>query len=152
MRQPKVFLTDTLNRLKRSIEITGTGMNFKGRKAIDFPEFKRRFLIDTLFNKGEDDHGYYGVQLHFLIDGTLFVFDTTKMRAMVYDKSHNPVIFKIYDEKMINYLNIHFSTDFGDYIASRDGGRARWRDYVSPKLVIDERTRGLIKANFPKAV
>ena len=134
MKNPKAFLTDTLNRLKRSIEITGTGMNFRGRKAITFTEFRERFLKNILFSEGPDEAGYYGVQLFFRIDGQEFIFDTKRKRAMVFDKDRNPVIFDIHDQKMIDYLIRHFSTDFGDLMAALNGGRAQWRDYASPPV------------------
>lgn len=132
MRNPKVFLTDTLNRIKRSIEVSGTGMNFRGRKAIDFSEFRRRYLRKIVFTGGEDKKGYYGVQAQFVVDGSEFIFDTARKRAMVYDKDHKAVIFDIYDEKMIKYLNLNFSSDFGKFMLQKHGSGVTWRDYVNP--------------------
>ena len=78
MKNAERFLIDTLNRLKRSIEITGTGMNYKGRKAVEYPVFEKRFLWNLEFTIGEDLNGYYGVRLHWLVDGTEVIFDTAR--------------------------------------------------------------------------
>ncbi len=146
MKNAEQFLIDSLNRINRSIEITGTGMNYKGnrRKSIPFDEFRKRFLKEISYTLGEDPMGYYGVSLRFIIDGTELIFNTSKKRAMVYDQNKQPIIYEIYDQSMIDYLNVHFSTDFGDFVGCMYGSGSVWRDYVSPKLVISDTLRKML--------
>ena len=140
MKNAGTFIVDTLNRLKRSILVTGTSINFKGRKAITYPEFAGRFLKKTEYVKGSDPLGYYGVRLIYEVDGTKFIFDTSLKRAMVWEtdkktKEVSPYILEIHVPEMVSFLNCYHRSGYGDYLVERNGGRAvRWTDYT-PKTV-----------------
>ena len=142
MKNAEVFLVDTLNRLLRSIEITGTGMNYAGRKAIDYPAFEKRFLKKITFSEGPDPKGYYGVRLDFVVDGIPFVVDTWLKRAMVYDVNPKyvkngkvePMIYRLTNTKILNYLNLHYRDQFGFYLTKKyNTGSLTYTDHVCPK-------------------
>ena len=141
MKNVERYLVDTLGRLKRSIVITGTGMNYKGRKSVEYPDFEKRFLREISFPEGSDPNGYYGVRLTYVVDGGNFVIDTALKKAMAFDSNPKyvkngelkPVVYGVSNKKMIDFLNVYYRAKFGDYLAEKNGGMASWTDYVCPK-------------------